>query len=202
MISPLCFRLAREREVVKLRLLNCWPVGVGRHVVQLERVNPSPSPTHSAQENEWAKAEDVLHAASGCLRGTHLIRGPGFGLGILSIFGLWSRSGFCTNICSHVGSRDQVPNQLSSDAMLPRRHNIPIAKPNCNESCGNVKIAFNSLGPLSSSLEQFRCLNVKGDERLTMKEVAAELEAGSRLKHLYVGFGYEDSEHIVSMLIV
>ncbi|KAG5584895.1 hypothetical protein H5410_045329 [Solanum commersonii] len=50
-------------------------VGVGRHEVQLERVNPSPSPTHSAQENEWAKAEVVLHIASGCSRGTHLIRG-------------------------------------------------------------------------------------------------------------------------------
>lgn len=30
-----------------------------------------------------------------------------------------------------------------------------------------------------------KCLNVKGDERPTMKEVAAELEAGLRLKHLW-----------------
>ncbi|KAH0739585.1 hypothetical protein KY290_038290 [Solanum tuberosum] len=61
-----------------------------------------------------------------------------------------------------------------------------------------------------------RCLNVKGDDRPTMKEVAAELEAGSRLKHLWdqtdqhseeiksflhdtqpLGFGYEYSEHSV-----
>ncbi|KAG5584902.1 hypothetical protein H5410_045336 [Solanum commersonii] len=61
-----------------------------------------------------------------------------------------------------------------------------------------------------------RCLNVKGDDRPTMKEIAAELEAGSRLKHLWaqtdqhseesesllhdtqpLGFGYEYSEHCV-----
>uniref|UniRef100_M1E048 Uncharacterized protein n=1 Tax=Solanum tuberosum TaxID=4113 RepID=M1E048_SOLTU len=41
---------------------------------RLERVNPSPYPTHSVRESEWAKAEAVLHAASGCPRGTHLIR--------------------------------------------------------------------------------------------------------------------------------
>ncbi|KAG5575472.1 hypothetical protein H5410_055606, partial [Solanum commersonii] len=40
-----------------------------------ERVNPSPSPTHLARESEWAKADNVLHKASGCLKGTHLIRG-------------------------------------------------------------------------------------------------------------------------------
>ncbi|KAK6779800.1 hypothetical protein RDI58_021984 [Solanum bulbocastanum] len=61
-----------------------------------------------------------------------------------------------------------------------------------------------------------KCLNVKGDERPTMKEVAAELEAGLRLKHSWaqtdrhseeresllhdtqpLGFGYEYSEHSV-----
>ncbi|KAK6779802.1 hypothetical protein RDI58_021986 [Solanum bulbocastanum] len=61
-----------------------------------------------------------------------------------------------------------------------------------------------------------RCLNVKGDDRPTMKEVAAQLEAGSRLKHSWaqtdqhseeiesllhdtqpLGFGYEYSEHSV-----
>ncbi|KAJ8550761.1 hypothetical protein K7X08_000131 [Anisodus acutangulus] len=61
-----------------------------------------------------------------------------------------------------------------------------------------------------------RCLNVKGDDRPTMKEVAAELEAGSRLKHSWaqtdqnseeiesllqgtepLGFGYEYSEHSI-----
>ncbi|XP_060169756.1 wall-associated receptor kinase 2-like [Lycium barbarum] len=59
-----------------------------------------------------------------------------------------------------------------------------------------------------------RCLNVKGDDRPTMKEVAAELEGGSRLKHSWaqtdqkseeiesllqgtepLGFGYEYSGH-------
>ncbi|XP_055812712.1 wall-associated receptor kinase 3-like [Solanum dulcamara] len=61
-----------------------------------------------------------------------------------------------------------------------------------------------------------RCLNVKGDERPTMKEVAAELEAGSRLRHSWaqtdqhseeiesllpgtqpLGFGYQYSEHTI-----
>ncbi|KAJ8533166.1 hypothetical protein K7X08_016055 [Anisodus acutangulus] len=61
-----------------------------------------------------------------------------------------------------------------------------------------------------------RCLNVKGDDRPTMKEVAAELEAGSRLKHSWaqadqhseevesllqgaepLGYGYEYSEHSI-----
>uniref|UniRef100_M1DWF2 Uncharacterized protein n=1 Tax=Solanum tuberosum TaxID=4113 RepID=M1DWF2_SOLTU len=37
-------------------------------------MNPSFIPIHSARESEWAKAEAVLHAASGCPRGTHLIR--------------------------------------------------------------------------------------------------------------------------------
>uniref|UniRef100_M1DFJ6 Orf147a protein n=1 Tax=Solanum tuberosum TaxID=4113 RepID=M1DFJ6_SOLTU len=49
-------------------------VGLGQHKVQLKRVNPSPSPTHSARESEWAKAEVVLHAASRCSRETELIR--------------------------------------------------------------------------------------------------------------------------------
>ncbi|KAH0632851.1 hypothetical protein KY284_035637 [Solanum tuberosum] len=56
-----------------------------------------------------------------------------------------------------------------------------------------------------------RCLILKGDDRPTMKEVAAELEAGSKLKHswaqtdqqseeiesLLPGFGYEYSEHSI-----
>ena len=48
---------------------------MGRHEVQLKRVNPSPSPTHLVLESEWAKVEVVLHVASGSPRGTHLIRG-------------------------------------------------------------------------------------------------------------------------------
>ncbi|KAG5584893.1 hypothetical protein H5410_045327 [Solanum commersonii] len=56
-----------------------------------------------------------------------------------------------------------------------------------------------------------RCLILKGDDRPTMKEVAVELEAGSKLKHswaqtdqqseeiesLLPGFGYEYSEHSI-----
>uniref|UniRef100_M1D9Z9 Uncharacterized protein n=1 Tax=Solanum tuberosum TaxID=4113 RepID=M1D9Z9_SOLTU len=33
---------------------------IGSSWVQLERVNPRPSPTHSARENEWAKVKVVL----------------------------------------------------------------------------------------------------------------------------------------------
>uniref|UniRef100_M1DQB7 Uncharacterized protein n=1 Tax=Solanum tuberosum TaxID=4113 RepID=M1DQB7_SOLTU len=33
---------------------------MGRHEVQLERVNPSPCPTHSARESEWAKTEACM----------------------------------------------------------------------------------------------------------------------------------------------
>ena len=53
-------------------------MGLGRHYVHLKRVNPSPYPTDSAQESEWTKAEVVLHKASGCPRGTHLIWGELF----------------------------------------------------------------------------------------------------------------------------
>ncbi|KAG5577118.1 hypothetical protein H5410_057252, partial [Solanum commersonii] len=42
--------------------------------IQLERVKPSPSSTHSTRESEWAKAEVVLHAATPCSRETKLIR--------------------------------------------------------------------------------------------------------------------------------
>ncbi|KAG5570806.1 hypothetical protein H5410_060572 [Solanum commersonii] len=35
-------------DVRKPRLLNLWPMVLGRHEVQLERVNPNPSHTHSA----------------------------------------------------------------------------------------------------------------------------------------------------------
>ncbi|KAG5629742.1 hypothetical protein H5410_001459 [Solanum commersonii] len=33
---------------------------IGSTWVQLERVNPSPSPTHSARESEWAKTRLCL----------------------------------------------------------------------------------------------------------------------------------------------
>ncbi|KAG5585306.1 hypothetical protein H5410_045740, partial [Solanum commersonii] len=48
--------------------------GIGSTWVHLERVNPSPSPTHSARESEWAKAEVVLTAATRCSRKTELIQ--------------------------------------------------------------------------------------------------------------------------------
>ncbi|KAG5590913.1 hypothetical protein H5410_041427, partial [Solanum commersonii] len=51
-ISPLCFWLARER---------------GRKTKTTKLM--------AARESEWAKVKAILHAASGCPRGTHLIRG-------------------------------------------------------------------------------------------------------------------------------
>ncbi|KAG5615019.1 hypothetical protein H5410_014843, partial [Solanum commersonii] len=44
----------------------------------LKRVNPSPSSIHSYRESEWAKAEDVLKAATRCSRKTESIRGALF----------------------------------------------------------------------------------------------------------------------------
>lgn len=72
-------------------------------------------------------------------------------------------------------------------------------------------------GPLKNvALLAQRCLNVKGVDRPKMKEVAAELEAGSRLQHSWaqtdqhseeiesllhgtqpLGFGYEYNEHCI-----
>ncbi|KAG5599280.1 hypothetical protein H5410_030650 [Solanum commersonii] len=77
MISPLCFWLAGERGR-KTKTTKLMAGGSGRHEVQLERVNPSPSPAHTARQSKWAKVEDVIHMASGCPRGTHLIRGKLF----------------------------------------------------------------------------------------------------------------------------
>ncbi|KAG5591337.1 hypothetical protein H5410_041851, partial [Solanum commersonii] len=48
---------------------------VGRHEVQLERLNPSSMSTHSTRESEWVKAEVVIHAVIGHSRGTRLKRG-------------------------------------------------------------------------------------------------------------------------------
>uniref|UniRef100_M1DDI6 Polyprotein protein n=1 Tax=Solanum tuberosum TaxID=4113 RepID=M1DDI6_SOLTU len=47
--------------------------GIGSTWVQLEKENPSPSSTYSARENEWAKSEAVLNAATRCSRETELI---------------------------------------------------------------------------------------------------------------------------------
>ncbi|KAG5606654.1 hypothetical protein H5410_028146 [Solanum commersonii] len=49
--------------------------GIGLAQVQLERMNPSPSPTHLPQKSEWAKTEAVLNAATWCLREIELIQG-------------------------------------------------------------------------------------------------------------------------------
>uniref|UniRef100_M1DVG1 Uncharacterized protein n=1 Tax=Solanum tuberosum TaxID=4113 RepID=M1DVG1_SOLTU len=69
-----CLWFARERGR-KTKTTKLIAGGIGSTWVQLERVNPSPSPTHSARENEWAKVEDVLNAATRCSRKTELIRG-------------------------------------------------------------------------------------------------------------------------------
>uniref|UniRef100_M1DVL9 Uncharacterized protein n=1 Tax=Solanum tuberosum TaxID=4113 RepID=M1DVL9_SOLTU len=66
--------LARERGR-KTKTTKLIADGIGSTWVQLERVNPSPSPTHSAQESEWDKAETVLKAATQCSREIESIRG-------------------------------------------------------------------------------------------------------------------------------
>uniref|UniRef100_M1DJN2 Uncharacterized protein n=1 Tax=Solanum tuberosum TaxID=4113 RepID=M1DJN2_SOLTU len=76
LVSPTTDRTGRPlvgSETIKIWALITEP-HLRRHEVQLDKVNPSPSPTHSARESEWAKAEIVLHAESGHPRGTHLIR--------------------------------------------------------------------------------------------------------------------------------
>ncbi|KAG5611013.1 hypothetical protein H5410_022294 [Solanum commersonii] len=46
------------------RMLKEKLVVIGSSWVQLERVNPRPSPTLSDQESEWAKAEVVLKSGN------------------------------------------------------------------------------------------------------------------------------------------
>ncbi|KAG5577348.1 hypothetical protein H5410_057482, partial [Solanum commersonii] len=72
-VSYMCFRFARERGR-KTKTTKLMASGVGRHEVQLERVNPSPMSTHSARESEWVNVKAVLYAANGCPRETHLKR--------------------------------------------------------------------------------------------------------------------------------
>ncbi|KAG5605933.1 hypothetical protein H5410_027425, partial [Solanum commersonii] len=69
-----CFWLARERGR-KTKATKLIAGGIWSTWVLLKRVNPSPFPTHSAQESEWAKAEVVLKAATQCSRETELNRG-------------------------------------------------------------------------------------------------------------------------------
>ncbi|KAG5576540.1 hypothetical protein H5410_056674 [Solanum commersonii] len=69
-----CFWLAQERGH-KTRATRLIAGGVGSTWVQLERVNCSPSPIHSARESEWAKADVELKETTRCLRETKLIRG-------------------------------------------------------------------------------------------------------------------------------
>ena len=73
-ISSQCFWLARERGR-KTKTTKLIAGGIWLTWVQLERVNPSPSPTHLARESEWAKAEVVFNAATRCSRETAWIRG-------------------------------------------------------------------------------------------------------------------------------
>ncbi|KAG5590923.1 hypothetical protein H5410_041437, partial [Solanum commersonii] len=65
--------LARERGH-KTKTTKLIAGGIGSTWVHLGRVNPSPSPTHSARESEWAKVEAVLKAATRCSRETESIR--------------------------------------------------------------------------------------------------------------------------------
>ncbi|KAG5599490.1 hypothetical protein H5410_030860 [Solanum commersonii] len=69
------FKCACSRERCrKTKTTKLIAGGIGSTWVQLERVNPSPSPTHSARESEWAKVEDVLKATTRCSRKTESIR--------------------------------------------------------------------------------------------------------------------------------
>ncbi|KAG5594752.1 hypothetical protein H5410_035984, partial [Solanum commersonii] len=54
-------------------LVHLKPVVIGSSWVQLERVNPRPSPTHSAGESEWAKGE-ACYSRNSCSRETELIQ--------------------------------------------------------------------------------------------------------------------------------
>ncbi|KAG5610580.1 hypothetical protein H5410_021861 [Solanum commersonii] len=67
-----CFWLAQERGR-KTKTTKLLAGGIRSTWVQLERVNPSPSPIHLARESEWAKAEAMLNAVTQCLRETELI---------------------------------------------------------------------------------------------------------------------------------
>ncbi|KAG5571400.1 hypothetical protein H5410_061166, partial [Solanum commersonii] len=69
----LCFWLTREGGC-KTKLTKLIASGIWSTWVQLEIVNPSPSPTHLAGEREWAKAEVVLNVATRFSRETELIR--------------------------------------------------------------------------------------------------------------------------------
>uniref|UniRef100_M1DF02 Integrase core domain containing protein n=1 Tax=Solanum tuberosum TaxID=4113 RepID=M1DF02_SOLTU len=58
-----CCRVFQERGR-KTKTTKLIVGGIGSTWVQLERMNPSPFPTHSAPESEWAKAEFVLNVAT------------------------------------------------------------------------------------------------------------------------------------------
>ncbi|KAG5571843.1 hypothetical protein H5410_061609 [Solanum commersonii] len=66
---PLKFR-GRKTKTTKL-----IAGGIGSTWVQLERVNPSPSPTHSARETKSSKAEAVLKTETRCSREIESIQG-------------------------------------------------------------------------------------------------------------------------------
>ncbi|KAG5584835.1 hypothetical protein H5410_045269 [Solanum commersonii] len=50
----------RSRLTLLIKTPILGPVVIGSSWVQLERVNARPSPTHSARESEWDKAEAAL----------------------------------------------------------------------------------------------------------------------------------------------
>ncbi|KAG5567972.1 hypothetical protein H5410_065012, partial [Solanum commersonii] len=68
-----CFWLAQERGH-KTKTTKLIAGGIGSTWIQLEIVNPSTFPTHSARESKWAKVEAVLNAATRCSREIELIQ--------------------------------------------------------------------------------------------------------------------------------
>ncbi|KAG5631140.1 hypothetical protein H5410_002857 [Solanum commersonii] len=71
-LHRMCFWLAQERGR-KTKTTKLIAGAIGSTWVQLERVKPSPSPTHLARESKWAKAKAVLNAETQCSRETELI---------------------------------------------------------------------------------------------------------------------------------
>ncbi|KAG5571259.1 hypothetical protein H5410_061025 [Solanum commersonii] len=59
----------------KIKITKLIAGGIGSTWVHLDRVNPSPSPTHLARESELAKEETALNAVTRYSRETELNRG-------------------------------------------------------------------------------------------------------------------------------
>ncbi|KAG5584875.1 hypothetical protein H5410_045309, partial [Solanum commersonii] len=68
-----CHRVVSRSCTILPNDSNCKYDFILVFLVHLERVNPSPFPTHSARESEWAKAEVVLNVMTRCSREIELI---------------------------------------------------------------------------------------------------------------------------------